>query len=443
MNVINSLNHILSGRETLRKTIVAFFWMGSDQAVNLVGIFVLSVLLARLLGPSEYGYYSYIFAFVSIFIPLSAAGLPTLAIKEFSQNADRKSELFGSMLFIQTVASLSTVLISSGVMWFIRPQDIQSQLLVMILMFGLSFQSGELVESWFRAKLQLRQVTLIKITLISLFLCIKTLALLLTQSVTVIIVLAAIETMTRTILMYTYLKLSHQISRLHISIPFIKSLLFQAIPIVISGLAIMIYAKADFLFLQYFLGSSMVAQYAVALGIVEVLSVIPFLMMKTITPVLLSAAKDNFALFQHHLLNVYRIMFVASAGLILLTWIIVAPLVPFVYGSEYNVAMSILVLLSIRLIFTHFGLARSVVVNHEGVFYFDLFTNIVGAGLNVAGNILLIPLLGWQGAIVASLVSLFVSTFFLDIFHPKLRNNLKLQLKAIISPHQIRLTQVQ
>src|SRR5512142_1401779 len=44
--------------------------------------FVSAVLLARLMGPSEYGVYSYVYALVTLLSVPSEFGLPTLVIRE-------------------------------------------------------------------------------------------------------------------------------------------------------------------------------------------------------------------------------------------------------------------------------------------------------------------------------------------------------------------------
>src|SRR5690606_33122045 len=135
---------MLADRDMLKKSLLNFFWLSFDQFVKLVGVFVISIFLARILGPSEYGYYTYLFAFVSIFVPFASAGLPTLGIKEFSQNLENRGQIFGSMLFLQSVTSLLTLFAATLTMMVIRPQDIVSQLLVAVLMFAYSLQSGEL-----------------------------------------------------------------------------------------------------------------------------------------------------------------------------------------------------------------------------------------------------------------------------------------------------------
>ncbi len=434
-----SFFQVLAERATFKKSAIHLLWLSLEQFAKLLSVFIMSVFLARLLGPTQYGYYTYIFAFVSIFIPLASAGLPTLAIREFSQSTTGKGKIFGTMLFLQIVVGVVTFLLAVSTMVFIRTQDSTSQLLVGVLMFALALQSGELVESWFQSKLELHKLIPLKTTFLMFFLVCKIVVLYLNRSVEAIITLTAIEIILTTILMYGYFFFSKQITSIHIDFEYLKKVIKMSFPIVISGFAVMVYAKADFLFLQYYLGSNVVAQYAVALGITEVLALFPSLLLKAATPALLHAGRFEKELFSHHITNIYRLMFLGFIIMVLVSFFISIPLIPLIYGSQYNVAMGMILLLSLRLFFTNFGIARSLVVTNGSIFYFDLFTNVIGAILNVAGNILLIPIWGWQGAVISSLFALFISTFVMDYFHPVLRKNLFLEMKAIISPHQFRL----
>jgi Na+-driven multidrug efflux pump len=57
----------------------------------------------------------------------------------------------------------------------------------------------------------------------------------------------------------------------------------------------------------------------------------------------------------------------------------------------------------------------------------------VGAVSNVLINYLLIPVMGSKGAIIATIVSFTISTFIIDFFYSKTRENIILMLKSIFS----------
>ena len=70
------------GRESLSSIVLKF------SSVGLV--FISTVLLARLLGPADYGIYSYIYAIISLLSIPSEFGLPTLVVRETASSMVRK-----------------------------------------------------------------------------------------------------------------------------------------------------------------------------------------------------------------------------------------------------------------------------------------------------------------------------------------------------------------
>jgi O-antigen/teichoic acid export membrane protein len=90
--------------------------------------------------------------------------------------------------------------------------------------------------------------------------------------------------------------------------------------------------------------------------------------------------------------------------------------------------------LAFRLFFTSFGVARGIFITNNRLFRFALVTAIIGAVLNIALNLFLVPRWGAKGAIVSSLISFGVTTFGLEAFDKDARANLKLMARAVFQP---------
>ena len=81
-------------------SIKIFFGLSGQKVFSLLAAFVISIVLARVLGPEDYGLY----VFVSAFIPLAAlpisGGLPQLLTREVAKYAHRQSyaELKGTVI---------------------------------------------------------------------------------------------------------------------------------------------------------------------------------------------------------------------------------------------------------------------------------------------------------------------------------------------------------
>jgi len=218
----------------------------------------------------------------------------------------------------------------------------------------------------------------------------------------------------------------------------VRTLLHESWPLALSGVAVYAQAYFDQLVIGQMIGSSELGQYAAAMRLVTAFSFLPMVVYTVAAPEITRAKRDNPPLYHKRLFNLYRLM----GGLFLVTAVplmLAGPwLAGFLLGRSYLPAAALLPWLALRLFFTNFGVARSVFLTNEGLFRFGLLTAVVGAAVNVALNLWLVPVLGVRGAIVASMVSFGVTTFALEGFQPLARFNLRLMAAAVFLPWRSR-----
>jgi O-antigen/teichoic acid export membrane protein len=89
-----------------------------------------------------------------------------------------------------------------------------------------------------------------------------------------------------------------------------------------------------------------------------------------------------------------------------------------------------------RLFFVYFAIGKNLFITNEDLFRYALLCAASGAAVNVLLNWMLIPSLHSQGAVLASITSLFVTVFLIDAFSFKdtIRANLRSMLHAMITP---------
>ena len=109
------------------------------------------------------------------------------------------------------------------------------------------------------------------------------------------------------------------------------------------------------------------------------------------------------------------------------------------FGIEYQSVGILLSLMVIRLFFTNMGVARSAYILNENLMKFSLATMTLGTITNIMLNYLWIPEYGSKGAIIATIISFFVTIFLVDIFYSKTRKNVFLQFRAIITFYKLKI----
>ncbi len=119
---------------TIRQTIFKnTFWLTIGTTVNkLLNLFLL-IYVARILGVTEYGKFSFALAFISFFVIFHDFGLPTLVTREYAKNEEEKDrEEFYSIISLKILLSIATFVIILASSFFITV-DPQIRSIILIL----------------------------------------------------------------------------------------------------------------------------------------------------------------------------------------------------------------------------------------------------------------------------------------------------------------------
>lgn len=83
------------------------------KIVNMIGALFVGILVARYLGPEQYGVMNYIISYVALFTIVATFGLSNIEVRELSKRKDEKNVIIGTCfrlrLFFATVAYIMIV----------------------------------------------------------------------------------------------------------------------------------------------------------------------------------------------------------------------------------------------------------------------------------------------------------------------------------------------
>ena len=218
-------------------------------------------------------------------------------------------------------------------------------------------------------------------------------------------------------------------------------LMSQSWPMLIYGLALYVQARIDQVMIKDLMSKSKgeaaafaeLGQYAVALRMIEALSFPVVILLKSLAPTITRAKAQSHALYMDRLLNQYRLMFLLFLVMAVPLYFLAEPFIVLFFGEEYRPAGYLLALCAVRLFFTNMGTGKGSYILNESLFKYSLITAVIGATTNITANWLLIPHYAAIGAIIASMISFSVHIFVLDLFVPRMRENLKIMVKGIFT----------
>lgn len=420
----------------IRRYLQNISWLLFEKVFTFFVAMVVSIYVARYLQPEQFGLLSYAISFAGILSVLTVS-FDQVIVRELARYPEKKDLLLGTSFAIKLAVS---VLIFAVIGILLRYMD-NSRLannLILIIAAAELFKAFDVVGCYYQAQVLSKQV--VKIQVITNFVAsLIKIALVFTGAPLVlfawVVPLGAIFNAAGFIYIYRRGNGPLRAWRYskHAAFLFLK----ESWPLAIFGLALSTQTRIDQIMLGKLMSVYEVGQYSVAVKLLEILGFIPMILSNTFTPPITKARALGEGLYHERLVNLYRLMFASFLFFAVPIFLVGDDVVRMLYGGEYKTAGFLFSLFAARLFFMHLGMAKSIFILNEGLFRYSLLTAIVGAALNIAINIVLIPKYGSIGAFMAMLISFTVS-FFMDVFFPRMRMNLGLILHGIVSFWKLR-----
>ncbi len=409
-------------------------WLFMEKVLRIgVGLFV-GIWVARYLGPEQFGLLSYAQSFVGLFTAIATLGLDGIVVRELVKHPEKESEFVGTAFWLKLAGALGVLLLLAIAVNF-TSNDHYTNLLVFIIASATIFQSFNVVDIYFQSRVLSRYV--VYANLIGLFVSsLVKIALILNEAPLVAFAWVVLFDSFVLACGYLYFYFKHsalKIKNLTFKKEIALSLLKDSWPLALSGMVLMVQARIDQVMINNFLGSKEVGYYSVAIKLIESFGFIPMMLKTSLYPAIQNAKKVSEELYLKRLSNFYRLNFLLFLVVALPIFLFSDKIIVILFGREYQPAGILLSLMAIRLFFANMGVARGSFILTENLTKFSLLTMILGTMANILLNYIWIPTYGSEGAIVATIISLFITTYAIDLLYSRTRKNVLLQLRAIFT----------
>ena len=326
--------------------------------------------------------------------------------------------------FISVIAIIITLLI-------IREEFLLS-ILILIAASAHFFQSFQVIDYYFRAKVQAKYSVYAQFSAMLLASIIKVILILVQAPLIYFMIAFSVEFVLAAfgfLLTYNLSKLSPfnwQFSKI-----VGKELLKDSWPLILSGIMVSVYMKIDQVILKYMMDEKSVGYYAAAVRLSEAWYFIPVAICNSLFPAIVNAKKVNEVFYQNRMQKLYDLLaFIAIAIAVPVTFFS-TQVTSILFGNEYLPSAPVLTIYIWAGIAVFLGVASGQYLINENFTKLSFIRTTVGMLLNVILNLILIPLYGIVGSAIATLVSYTISVFFIGVFSST-RTQLKLLLKAVI-----------
>ena len=392
---------------------------------------LVSLLMARYLGPSNYGLINYAASWTAMFTSLCTLGINSILVNELLTQETQEGEILGSAIGMRLVSSFLSAITIISLVKVMNPDDSNTIFVVAIYSISLVFQAFDTINYWYQAHMRSREsavVAMIGYTAVTVY---KIFLLVTQKSVFWFAASHAVEFgVVAVLLVFSYFRHADHKQPLRFSLKTGKALLNRSYHFILSGMMVAIYGQMDKIMLKSMLGDEAVGYYSAA---VTVCSVWPFVLAAIIDaakPLILTEFSHNYAKFEKYLTYLYGAIIYVSLAAGLTITVFSSPIIRILYGEAYMNARSALCIVSWYTAFSYLGVARSTwLVPHKKIKY-EKYIAASGAVANLVMNALFIPLWGVDGAAAATLLTQIFTNFLVGFFFREIRRNNVLILKA-------------
>jgi len=422
----------IAHRPNLAKILDNIGWLFFDRIMRVgVGLLV-GAWVARYLGPEQFGLLNYATAFVALFGAIAALGLQGIVVRDLVTEPDEAHTTLGTAFVLQLVGGTTAVLTILATITWLRPEDPLTRTIVAIVGLSLLFRSSEVIKYWFESQVASRNTVVVENS-IFLAMAIVKVGMILKQAplVAFVWVLLAEAMLVCVGLFAVYARREGIPHCWTFGSDRAKRLLNDSWPLILSGLAIMVYMKIDQLMLKEIAGTEAVGLYSAALRISEAWYTIPTVVVASLFPTIIDSKRKSDDLYHQRMQKLLNLL-VAIALLVAVAVTLGADrIVSLLYGPSYIASAPVLMIHVWAGVFTFIGVASSKWYLLENMTRSLFFRTLAGAVVNVLLNLAFIPWAGAKGAAIATVISFSVAALFYDLATPQTRPLFKMKMHAL------------
>ena len=422
------LKNISVGQTVAKNT----FWLVTTEVVDKLLLFFLLVWIARDLGPGEYGVFSFVIAFVTLFSVIADFGLSTFNVRDIARDRGQVKKYSSNILSIKLVLSIITFILISLAIQFMGKTSSTIDLVYLASLYIIIYNFTAFLQSIFRAFERMEFEALSKIIYtISLF-GLASYCLLNNLGLSWLILSYVIASVISFLITLLFVSLKFTKIRLGFDISFWKYILSESWPFAMSIIFISVYYYMDSIMLSVMQGDETVGWYNAAYKPIMFIIIIGVMALHSTLPViskLYIKSIEKLKSFANYFLKIMSIIAIPIAfGGTALAYHIMNLL----YGSDYLkgvLAFQILIwtttIIYISVVYTNLLQGT----NRQKKY---LWATGCGALVNIILNFILIPYFSLYGAAVATFLAELTVLIFIYI---AVNKYIKLKiLKNIIKP---------
>ena len=405
-------------------------WIIGERIVQMLLSFVVGILSARYLGPENYGSLNYTASFITFFSSIAMLGMEGVIIKKMIEHPEQEGSFLGGSIVLRLISSIFSSIAVVLVVVLLNPGDNEKLFLVLIQSVQLLFTAFHIFDSWFQRYLKSKYISIAKILATIIVMGYKLYLLYAKKSIFWFAFSNSLSYIIIAIVLFVFYKKSKG-PELKWNIKSGMCVLTDSYHYIFSGLMVAIYGQMDKIMLGKMLSDTAVGLYTTGIAICSMWIFVPTAIINSFRPTILTLRQSGqIELYNKRLRQLYSVIIWLCIGVSTIICLLAPFIVSVLYGEAYVGAVNVLKIAIWCETFAMIGTARGIWVLAEEKNKYVKYYLVIGVGVNLVLNAVMIPFLGIEGAAIATLITQITTSMIAPLFFKATRAHTKIVIEA-------------
>ena len=420
---------------TFKDIIANTGWLFGLRILRILFALFVMAWVARYLGTENFGILQYGIAFAGLFAPLAILGLQGIVVRDIVRDPEARDEILGTTFVLRLVGGLIALTFVLLSIYFVRRNDPTVRLVTSIVALTLFLQAFDCIDMWFQSQVKSKFTVFAKSSGLVVANILRILAIVNNAPVAVFAAILSIDVIVVGAGLITgYRSQGYRLRNWRFSFARAKDLLSQSWALVLSAALAIIYFKIDMVMLGQIAGDGEVGIYSAAVRLSEVWYFIPTAIATSVFPALIKSRERGEKVYNARMQQLYDFLAWLGLAVGLFFTFFSDRIILLIFGEQYLAAGPILAVHIWAGIFVFLKVAMSRWLLNEGKLTFLFISSSLGAIVNVALNLYLIPRHGGMGAAVATVISYAIAGLFSCFLYRPTWHTGWMMIKALLVP---------
>lgn len=391
-------------------------WLIFERLGSALISVLVTAVVARFLGPADFGKLAYALSMATIFAIIGHIGLDTLVVRELRSEPSKANVTLGTVMMLKFGAhGIAAALLLVFV--FVAPghDGVDHGLFAFAAVFT-ALSALNTLAVWFHARIEGRIVSLSTLAGSLTSSAFKATLVLLGASVLWFAAANVIFIVVTALFLYValYRSAAPDISQWRFSSETARRLLTEGSVVFVAAILSVIYLKIDVAMLRWLAEPQAVGSYAVAAQLSQATSIVAVAITTSVFPKLVELKNGDPTNYIFRIQQVYDTLFLSSIAVLAAVYFFGGFFIGALFGAAFSGSHFILLIhmLAAPFIFMQQAFNRWALIERISIYL--VFSHGIGAILNVSLNLTLIPYMAGQGAAIATVVS-YVGAAFISL----------------------------